>query len=1061
MGNVTNFDGTSDMQSVSIALSGTFVAAALGCTIGWLRTYRLLSQSRREQATKDHSSRFIEEERRVLELVAKGASLKDVLDALTAAIERMAPGCFCSVLLLDEDRRHLREGSGGGLPREYVQIVDGLEIGPDVGSCGSAAFRNQTVFVNDIASDYRWASAKDLAQRFGLQACWSVPIRDSRNQVLGTFAMYHQRSGPPQAGELRIVEAGAYLAGNAIERLTTERKLRESVERLRLAEEASGFGVWELDVDTDMWTLSEGAAAMSGLARIAGRVSGPELRAVIHPEDSPGVAEALRLALEKGIDQQIEFRVTLPDGTKGWRRSRGRVEMVNGKPSRMTGAIIDITEEKAMLKKLRDSAERMRLAEQAAGFGIWEVDYLGNTITLSEGMLVLNRMPSGAPLRYTLQEFGKVSNPDHIAAVRKASAWAIENRKPFQIETESVSQDGTVQWQRIQGRVEFAGNAPQRIIGATIDITREKEIAVSLEQARAKAEAAAQAKSEFLANMSHEIRTPMNGVIGMTGLLLDTDLTVDQRDYAETVRSCGEALLTIINDILDFSKIEAGKLALEAFPFDLRLLLEEVSEMLAPQAEQKGLDLVVRYPAGTPGHFVGDADKIRQVVTNLVGNAVKFTHAGHILVAAECTPREGGSVEVRITVTDTGIGIPSDKLGFLFDKFSQADTSTKRKYGGTGLGLAISKRLVELMGGSIHVESQAGEGTSFWFSLTLPRDRQTEVHAPAASLKGLRVLIVDDNEVNRCVIHEQISSWGMRNGSYATGEDALAAIRSAQAAGDPFDIVISDYRMPGIDGATLAASIQADPAVWKPLFILLTSVSHWRELNGLEGSSVDACLVKPVRHAKLMNTLATQWSKKHPHAVSRSVVPRPAGSQPAPPSSVTHSLPAVSAEASTAGLGPQLRSLHNSIDAGSNGTGLAGGTDFRVLLVEDNAINQKVALRMLSLLGVRADVAGNGMEGVEMLRMLPYHVVLMDCQMPEMNGYEATAQIRQLDGPNRHVPIIAITAEALSGSRERCLEAGMDDFIAKPIKLDDLTRVLGIWLQAGRENRRVPIAPGR
>jgi CheY-like chemotaxis protein len=439
---------------------------------------------------------------------------------------------------------------------------------------------------------------------------------------------------------------------------------------------------------------------------------------------------------------------------------------------------------------------------------------------------------------------------------------------------------------------------------------------------------------------------------------------------------------------------------------------EEVNEMLAHRAEDRGLDLLLQYPSGVPRHFVGDAGRIRQVLTNLVGNAVKFTERGHVLISIACESTGEQTPHIRIAVKDTGLGIPREKLGSLFEKFNQLDGSSTRKYGGTGLGLAICKQLVGLMGGSIGVESTVGSGSTFWFSLPLRLDAHPEA-GPILDmdLRGLRVLIVDDNEVNRRLLHEQITSWGMRNGSFADPTRVLEELRAAQDTGDPYHFVLLDYQMPEMDGVTLAKAIKGDPRTRNVVVVLLTSVGRLSEVRPLEGAAIDASLVKPVRQSQLLNALVAAWSKK----LSASPVnPVMSGSKW---SAMKDVLAARLAEAPA-----------------------------RVLVAEDNAVNQKVAVRMLEKLGLRVDVAANGAEAIRMLEIAPYTMVFMDCQMPEMDGYEATREIRRRETSGQRVAIVAMTAEAMTGARETCLAAGMDDHIAKPVRLEDLVEALQKWL---------------
>jgi signal transduction histidine kinase/DNA-binding response OmpR family regulator len=538
----------------------------------------------------------------------------------------------------------------------------------------------------------------------------------------------------------------------------------------------------------------------------------------------------------------------------------------------------------------------------------------------------------------------------------------------------------------------------------------EEEVAArttELVEARDKAEAASRAKSEFLANMSHEVRTPMNGVMGMTDLVLDSDLTNEQRECLETVKSSADSLLVVINDILDFSKIEAGRLDLDPTAFDLRDQLEEITRSLSLKAHEKGLEMVCDVAAEVPEYICGDPARIRQIITNLLANAIKFTESGEVAIRVMLEAMHLDRLRLHFSVSDTGIGIQLEKQESIFEPFSQADGSTTRRYGGTGLGLTICKRLVEAMGGKIWVESAPAKGSLFHFTAMLGAATGPEPRAAAtdAMLADAQVLIVDDNATNRRVLTETLTRWRMRPVPAASGAEALSLLESAYTRGLPFALVLTDVHMPGMDGFDLVERIHNAPGLAPASILMLTSGEQAGDLERCRRLGVSLYLTKPVRREDLRSAIATALSGDPRNRARRRGAAEAAASIETTPAKMPLGL--------------------------------------RILLAEDNPVNQRVALRLLERDGHQVTIAGNGKEALQAFEMQTFDLILMDVQMPEMDGFEATAEVRARERvTGRHIPIVAMTAHAMTGDRERCLAAGMDDYLPKPIHSTDLRKLL-------------------
>jgi two-component system sensor histidine kinase/response regulator len=833
------------------------------------------------------------------------------------------------------------------------------------------------------------ATAGIIEVALGISLVWTVAIGALRHDV-----WLHGRWSAQQA-------------------ISQEQRGREQdllLERLNFAVGIAGIVVWDRDLTTGQ------ADGMVEFRKLLGIDQAPELSLldVVPPEDHARLRQDFLDAMadrdHDGIFS-VRHRVVGQNGaTRYIQLQRRFFRSEDGTPCRVLTAACDVTAEVEVAERLRKQAEqerriaeRFNLATSAAGISSWEFD-----LQTSQFLWEDNRLPAigldHVPLAEYAGALAAAMFPEdaerHTNLIHKVTGIGIDQYSyRFRIRTPKGAVRHLETFARI---VRDERGTPSKTVGATWDITEVVEATNELMAATEQARAANHAKGAFLANVSHEIRTPMNGIIGMSGLLLDTALDTIQRDYAETIQGSAKALLTVINDILDFSKIEAGKIDIESVQMNLRTNVEDVATMLGFQAAKNNVELVVNVRAGVPEMVLGDPQRIRQCLLNLVGNAVKFTRAGEVVVDVMQVDTRDGNGAVRFEVRDTGIGIAPQTLKTLFQPFVQADASTTRDYGGTGLGLSIVRRLIETMGGEVGVESALGEGSRFWFVLPL-KAFESQPSAPVAGQAGLRLLIVDDNATQRAMLSESLRNAGYEVSAVHDGDAALRELRDAARAGRTYRAVLIDQTLPHQDGETLGRNIRDDAELEHARLVMLTPMDRAADVQRFTSVGFSGSLAKPVRVRELMRCL------------DRVLAPEPQDwhmrSQPLQ-------------AAATAALK------------------LAQAIAANVLLVEDNVVNQKVAQRFLERLGCTVTVVPNGAEAVDTFRNGAFDIVFMDLQMPVMDGFTATRHIRDHEASRKHTPIIALTANAMVGQHERCLAAGMDGFLTKPLEMERLREML-------------------
>ena len=956
-------------------------------------------------------------------------------DELTSLAAFVCQAPVALISLVDDQRQWFKSRVGW----------DVSETERNVSFCAHTILKSDLLIVPDAAADPRFADSPLVVSGPQFRFYAGAPLLTPEGQALGTLCVMDRRPrtlSKEQAQALRTlgrqVTALLQLRHNVAEltrlhwgQSLAEEAVRSEKNRLTILLDHLPAMVYGLDADNRFCLWNRECERVLGYSKeeILGRTR-QELFHRMYPDATYRAWVMAQIAGHRYRD--FETTPLAADGTRrvcSWSNFSADVRIPG---LSVWGVGIDVTERKRSEEALRHANARLDLAVRGSNVGLWENDmpdgdHLHGKVHCINIMEQLGYPPTESTITY--EAVATAYHPDDGERVREALRAYFAGETPeYQVEFRARHRDGSYRWILSRGiAVRNRDGKTVRFAGTRTDITDLKRIEGEMRQAKEAAEAASRAKSEFLANVSHEIRTPMNAILGMTDLALDTELTDEQRNYLTIVSTSAYALLNVINDLLDFAKIEAGKLDLDPVEFSLHNVLKETMRALALRAHSKGLELVCHRDQDVPDALIGDAGRLRQVLLNLIGNAIKFTEQGEVVVRVKCDSRASGvlmgpigptgpmgapAVVLQFEVKDTGIGIPLDKQQTIFQAFEQGDNSTTRRYGGTGLGLSIASRLVGLMGGTLTVESQPRHGSTFRFTarFELPSQPATASPPPAqVELRGLRVLVVDDNATNRLILQEWLRGWQTEPTAVADGLTALNALWRAVALGQPFGLVLLDGRMPGVDGLALAAEIRQNPELATCPLILLTSEDRPGRLNRPREAGIAAVLRKPIQQEELVEAV---------HQVL----------------AYSHAEPEVAARSEPREVAPK-----------------APPQPLHILVAEDNALNQEVVKHLLARKGHSVQIARDGRETLQALEKGVFDLLLLDVHMPEMDGFQVIETLRRREqGGNRRLPVVALTARSMKGDRERCLEAGMDDYLAKPIRRQELFAVIERVL-AGRE----------